>query len=63
LRSWPTIIDEESEDMANAANRILRSVERARAYARGEATEGFVAHIPAEVDVTSHSHETGTEPG
>jgi putative transcriptional regulator len=37
--------------MSNAGNRILRSVERARAYARGEATEGFVAHVPAEVDV------------
>ncbi len=37
--------------MSNAGNRILRSVERARAYARGEATEGFVAHVPSAVDV------------
>ncbi len=31
--------------------RILGSVRTARAYARGETQEGFVAHIPAEVDV------------
>jgi putative transcriptional regulator len=43
--------DEECDDMSNAGSRILRSVERARAYARGEATEGFVAHVPSDVDV------------
>lgn len=37
--------------MSNAGDRILRSVGAARAYARGEMTEGFVAHAPAEVDV------------
>lgn len=37
--------------MSNAGSRILRSVSRARAYARGETNEGFVAHVPAEVDV------------
>lgn len=37
--------------MSNAGKRILRSVRRARAYARGEATKGFVAHVPEEVDV------------
>lgn len=37
--------------MSEAGNRILRSVRRARAYARGETTEGFIAHVPAEVDV------------
>jgi putative transcriptional regulator len=45
------IIDEGYDDVSNAGNRILRSVERARAYARGEVTEGFVAHVPNEVDV------------
>ncbi|PPQ28712.1 helix-turn-helix domain-containing protein [Rhodopila globiformis] len=39
--------------MSEAGSRILRSVERARAYARGEATDGFVAHVPAGVDVKS----------
>ena len=37
--------------MSTAGNRILRSVRNARAYARGETTEGFVAHVPPEVDV------------
>ena len=37
--------------MSNAGNRILRSVRHARAYARGEASEGFIAHVPDDVDV------------
>jgi putative transcriptional regulator len=37
--------------MSSAGKRILQSVGRARAYARGETTEGFVAHVPADVDV------------
>ena len=37
--------------MSKAGSRILRSVERARAYARGEMTKGFVAHVPGSVDV------------
>ena len=37
--------------MSRAGDRILRSVRNARAYARGEATEGFVAHVPEAVDV------------
>jgi putative transcriptional regulator len=39
--------------MADAGSRILRSVRSARAYARGEVTEGFVAHVPTDVDVRS----------
>ena len=37
--------------MSIAGNRILQSVRRARAYARGETTEGFVVHVPEQVDV------------
>lgn len=37
--------------MSKAGSRILPSVERARAYARGETTEGFIAHVPASVDL------------
>ena len=37
--------------MSNAGDRILRSVAQARAYARGETTDGFVTHIPTDVDV------------
>lgn len=37
--------------MSKAGSRILRSVRNARAFARGETTENFVAHVPDEVDV------------
>ena len=37
--------------MSNAGNRILETARRARAYARGETTEGFVVHVPENVDV------------
>jgi putative transcriptional regulator len=30
---------------------MLQSVSRARAYARGEATDGFIVHVPETVDV------------
>jgi len=39
--------------MSKAGERILRSVRSARAYARGEVTEGFIVHVPDEVDVKS----------
>ncbi len=37
--------------MSSAGSRILGSVRAARAYARGEVTKGFVAHVPDCVDV------------
>jgi len=37
--------------MSKAGSRILQSVRTARAYARGETTDGFVAHVPDDVDV------------
>jgi putative transcriptional regulator len=45
--------------MSNAGNRIIQSVRQARAYARGETAEGFVAHVPAEVDVKSIRRNLG----
>lgn len=45
--------------MSKAGSRILRSVRNARAYARGETTEGFVAHIPETVDVHAIREKTG----
>jgi putative transcriptional regulator len=45
--------------MSRAGSRLLRSAERARAYARGEATEGFVAHVPANVDVRAIRNKLG----
>jgi putative transcriptional regulator len=37
--------------MSKAGKRILASVRKARAFARGEANEGFVVHVPEEIDV------------
>ena len=37
--------------MSKAGDRILKSARAARAYARGEETEGFVAHVPDDIDV------------
>ena len=45
--------------MSRAGNRILRSVRQARAYARGETTEGFVVHVPENVDVKAVRTATG----
>lgn len=36
--------------MSKAGSRILASVRNARAFARGDVTEGFVVHVPEEVD-------------
>ena len=45
--------------MSRAGKRILRSVRQARAYARGETTEGFVVHVPENVDVKAIRLATG----
>jgi putative transcriptional regulator len=37
--------------MSKAGRRILSSVRKARAFARGETDKGFVVHVPDEVDV------------
>ena len=37
--------------MSKAGERILKSARAARAYARREVTEGFVAHVPDDIDV------------
>ena len=37
--------------MSKAGKRILRSVRKARAFARGETDEGFAVHVPDTVDV------------
>ena len=37
--------------MSRAGERILQSVRKARTFARGEATEGFVVHAPTDIDV------------
>jgi len=45
--------------MAGAGKRILESVRKARAYARGETAEDFVAHVPDEVDVRAIRDKLG----
>jgi len=45
--------------MSRAGNRILQSVRQARAYARGEAKEGFAIHVPENVDVKAIRGKTG----
>jgi hypothetical protein len=37
--------------VSKAGERLLKSARRARAFVRGEETEGFVVHVPEEVDV------------
>jgi putative transcriptional regulator len=37
--------------MSKAGSRILGSVRKARAFARGEASDGFVVHVPEAIDV------------
>lgn len=37
--------------MSKAGKRLIESAKQARAFARGESTRGFIAHVPDEVDV------------
>jgi putative transcriptional regulator len=37
--------------MSKAGKRILASVRKARAFARGETSKGFAVHVPVEVNV------------
>jgi putative transcriptional regulator len=37
--------------MSKLGTRLIKSAKQARAYARGEVSEGFVAHVPDDVDV------------
>ncbi|NTW56121.1 MAG: transcriptional regulator [Chlorobiaceae bacterium] len=49
--------------MSKAGSKLIRSAQQALAYALGEATEGFVAHVPDEVDVKAIRQSLGlTQP-
>lgn len=37
--------------MSKAGSKLIKSAQKALAYAQGEAQDGFVAHVPDEVDV------------
>ncbi|EAT59661.1 helix-turn-helix domain-containing protein [Chlorobium ferrooxidans] len=39
--------------MSKAGSKLIKSATHALAYARGEISEGFIAHVPEEVDVKS----------
>lgn len=45
--------------MSKAGSRILGSVRRARAFARGETREGFVTHVPEAIDVKATRGKLG----
>lgn len=45
--------------MSKAGERLLRSARNARAYARGETAEGFVAHVPEKIDVKAVRQKVG----
>jgi len=45
--------------VSKAGSRILHSVRKARAFARGEVAEGFVAHVPCEIDVKAIRQKLG----
>jgi putative transcriptional regulator len=49
--------------MSKAGSKLIRSAKQALEYARGETTEGFVAHVPDEVDVKAIRQSLGlTQP-
>ena len=37
--------------MSKAGERVLKSAQRARAFARGDEADGFVVHVPEQVNV------------
>ena len=45
--------------MSRAGERILSSARQALAFARGETTEGFIVHVPKQVDVKDIRAKTG----
>ena len=45
--------------VSKAGSRILDSVRKARAFARGEVSEGFVVHVPEEINVKAIRQKLG----
>ena len=45
--------------MSKAGSRILGSVRKARAFARGEVSKGFVVHVPDTIDVKAIRQKLG----
>ena len=45
--------------MSKIGKRLIKSAKQARDYARGEASEGFVVHVPDDVDVKALRRRLG----
>ena len=45
--------------MSKIGKRLIKSAKQARAYAKGEVREGFVAHVPDDVDVKALRRRLG----
>ncbi|HYB57690.1 MAG TPA: helix-turn-helix domain-containing protein [Alphaproteobacteria bacterium] len=45
--------------MSKAGRRIIESAKEARAFVRGEMTEGFKVHVPERIDVRAVRKKTG----
>jgi putative transcriptional regulator len=56
---WRMITEKERGEMSKAGSRILKSVRRARSFARGEGSKGFAVHVPEEVDVRAIRQSLG----
>jgi putative transcriptional regulator len=39
--------------MSKAGSKLIKSAKQVLAYARGETSEGFIVHVPEEIDVKS----------
>ena len=52
-------IEKERVHVSKAGSRILRSARNARAFVRGEIAEGFVVHVPEEIDVKAIRQRLG----
>ena len=49
--------------MSKAGSKLVKSANQALAYARGEMHDGFIVHVPEEVDVKSIRNSLGlTQP-
>lgn len=59
LLDWQQTIEKECMHVSKAGSRILSSVRKARAFARGEVSEGFVVHVPEEINVKAIRQKLG----
>jgi putative transcriptional regulator len=59
----PMLTRKELNTMSKAGSKLIKSANQALAYARGQIDEGFIVHVPEEVDVKSIRNSLGlTQP-